>query len=465
MIFTKIKFVLHLQRRKQSSKKGGKTARRRNNQGLTENIQKARIRRMRKAIKHLARRPTYPDFEWAEIGSQDYFDAISDINNSYRNMLEIGKTKDAFRVAREEVSTMVTAKTKEDFAKAKVNVKKRYTNHLQANKAVLRNFRLKTELIPDPRKYCSLPDQRPPTNRETLVKEQILTFEQYLSSLNVFKCSICLECKIEEKPYVEDPNYVCKRCKTRKEPNYFIKNNLHPVWYHVDDEGNRLLDSEGNEIPQYHIPEELSTLSMYEKLLIRRCANFVPTVHLRNGVFGIKGHAVTFPQDITEMCDELPQRKETIVTFIRNIGNKETSSVFPTSLRVNRIKVLNALVWLKKHNPFYANIKINEENLDWMDGKEEVNLGTEGVNLDIKCTARSKKENEEEEYVSKSHETETNDDDGCFPVHTVHANETRTVPSGRQAEPINEFVEIAKQTDQTASVLTFPAIDHTTPTS
>ena len=233
----------------------------------------------------------------------------------------------------------------------------------------------------------------------------------------------------------------------------------------MDDEGNRLLDTDGNEIPQYHIPEELSTLSMYEKLLIRRCANFVPTVHLRNGVFGIKGHAVTFPQDITQMCDELPQRKETIVTFIRNIGNKDTSSVFPTSLRVNRIKVLNALFWLKKHNPFYANIQIKEENLDWMDGKEEVNLGTVGVNLDIKCTSRSKKENEEEEYVSKSHETETNDNDEDIPVHTLHANETGRVPSGRQGEPINELVQIAKQTDQTASVLKFPAIDHTTPIS
>ena len=460
-----MKFVLHLHRRKQSSKKGSKTVRRRNNQGLTSVNQAYKMKRMRKAIQHLDSRPTYPHFEWAEIGSQDYWDAISDINNSYRNMLEIGKTRDAFRVARDGVSTMLTAKTKDDFVKAKVCVRKRYTNHLQANKAVLQNFRIESELIPDPRKYCSLPDQRPPTNRETLVKEQILTFEQYLSSLNIFKCSLCLECKIEEKPHVEDPNYVCKGCTARKDPSYFIKNNLHPVWYHMDDEGNRLLDTDGNEIPQYHIPEELSTLSMYEKLLIRRCANFVPTVHLRNGVFGIKGHAVTFPQDITQMCDELPQRKETIVTFIRNIGNKDTSSVFPTSLRVNRIKVLNALVWLKKHNPFYANIQIKEENLDWMDGKGEVNLGTVGVNLDIKCTSRSKKENEEEEYVSKSHETETNDNDEDIPVHTLHANETGRVPSGRQGEPINELVQIAKQTDQTASVLKFPAIDHTTPIS
>ena len=130
---------------------------------------------------------------------------------------------------------------------------------------------------------------------------------------------------------------------------------------------------------------------MYEKLLIRRCANFIPTAHLRNGVFALKGHAVTFPQDTTELCDELPQKKDTIITFIRNIGNRDTSAVFPTSLRVNRRNMLNALLWLKKHNQFYANIQIKEENLNWMKGKEEVNVGTEGVELDIKCTPRSKK--------------------------------------------------------------------------
>ncbi len=68
--------------------------------------------------------------------------------------------------------------------------------------------------------------------------------------------------------------------------------------------------------------------------------------------------------------------------------------------------MLNALLWLKKHNAFYANIQIKEENLDWMKGKEEVNVGTEGVELDIKCTARSKKENEEEEIKRKEKEKE-----------------------------------------------------------
>ena len=65
----------------------------------------------------------------------------------------------------------------------------------------------------------------------------------------------------------------------------------------------------------------------------------------------MKGHCVTFPQDITHMCDELPNRKETILVFIRYIGNKDTSAVYPKSMRVNRRNVIKALLWLKKTQP------------------------------------------------------------------------------------------------------------------
>ena len=45
-------------------------------------------------------------------------------------------------------------------------------------------------------------------------------------------------------------------------PNYFIDNNLHPVWYLVDDNGKYVRDANGKKIAQYHIPEELACLSM-----------------------------------------------------------------------------------------------------------------------------------------------------------------------------------------------------------
>ena len=38
-------------------------------------------------------------------------------------------------------------------------------------------------------------------------------------------------------------------------------------------------------------------------------------------------------------------------------------------------------MWLKKHNPFYADVRINEANLDWMNNEEEVNIGTNATVL------------------------------------------------------------------------------------
>ena len=103
------------------------------------------------------------------------------------------------------------------------------------------------------------------------------------------------------------------------------------------------------------------------------------------------------------MCDELPQRKETLVTFVRNIGNADTDSIFPTSLTVNRKRVINALKWLQKHSSFYKNIKITEKNLHWMDGKEELNMGRDGIVLNMKESLRSRMKESEEEHVSNAH--------------------------------------------------------------
>ena len=43
-------------------------------------------------------------------------------------------------------------------------------------------------------------------------------------------------------------------------------------------------------------------------------------------------------------------------------------------LRVRRKKVLNALLWLKKHHFGYHDIIIVENNLSWMEGKDEAQM-------------------------------------------------------------------------------------------
>jgi hypothetical protein len=199
---------------------------------------------------------------------------------------------------------------------------------------------------------------------------------------------------------------------------------------------------------------------MAEKLLIQRCANFVPSIHLSNGTFALKGCCVTFPQDITEMCNKLPLRKEAVVVFVRYIGNKDTSAVYPKSLHVNKQNVLKALLWLKKHNAHYADITINELNLDWINGQNEANIKTQASILKTKDTQRYKINATEEEVISNVHKPfENNDlsDDSCdMDIRCMHANENNTLPTDMDAKIMKSFVEIAKKTCQSSEIMKFP---------
>ncbi len=103
------------------------------------------------------------------------------------------------------------------------------------------------------------------------------------------------------------------------------------------------------------------------------------------------------------MCNELPYRKEQVLVFIPYIGNKDTSAVYPNSMQVNRQIVINALLWLKKHNPHYSNVAINELNVDWMKDKNKANIGQEGTILSTKNTQCYKVLTTQEEMVLNAH--------------------------------------------------------------
>jgi hypothetical protein len=103
-----------------------------------------------------------------------------------------------------------------------------------------------------------------------LLKEEILKHEFYTNSLNIKKCVICLECNIEDKQIKEgETTYTCQKYQNRKDPKYFLRNNLHPVWYKVNDNGQIIKDKHDNKIPHFKHPIELIRLSMAKKLLIR----------------------------------------------------------------------------------------------------------------------------------------------------------------------------------------------------
>jgi len=117
----------------------------------------------------------------------------------------------------------------------------------------------------------------------------------------------------------------------------------------------------------YHVPRELSNLSIAEYLLIQRVSPLIPVIHIKNGILGSRGHIVSFFQDMTSIATDLPglPNEVTIVKVIREGINKEGLSC-RNNFQVNRIKVLNALRWLQKNNVLYKDIVIDESRLSLM---------------------------------------------------------------------------------------------------
>jgi hypothetical protein len=67
--------------------------------------------------------------------------------------------------------------------------------------------------------------------------------------------------------------------------------------------------------------------------------------------------------------------------------------------------VLEALIWLKKHNPFYADVCIREENLGWMEGEDKVSISSNAIKLKNKDSKQARIIADKSEYVSSTHIT------------------------------------------------------------
>ena len=93
---------------------------------------------------------------------------------------------------------------------------------------------------------------------------------------------------------------------------------------------------------------------------------------------------MAFPQKITNVCNELPRHPDEIVTYIRQLGNSQTSQVHLQHLKVRRKKVIQALKWLKLHHTEYKDITINESNLEWMKDKKETTMLKQIRNYQVK---------------------------------------------------------------------------------
>ena len=303
------------------------------------------------------------------------------------------------------------------------------------------------------------------TNREFMQREETIAFEHKMNSLHLNVCTFCLEYEVLfDKDNARKKYDKCQKCKNEKikDKSHYINQNRQPIWYEFNADGTKVCDDNGVPIPQYHIPEELSNLTMAEKLLIRRFCPFIPSVHLKNGTLGLKGHCICFPQDVNEVCNTLPQLKCQVVKYIREIGNGETSEHRFEMLRVNRVRVLAALRWLQIHNSEYANINIDESNLDWMNGKSECNLDTVDYVFNMTPKKIDIVEQEEGVTVSDRQCCEEGDADE-MPMLTVRQNQQVYRPGKEESDTIKDIRQTALDSGHAECVLDFPAIDNINP--
>jgi hypothetical protein len=159
--------------------------RERTSEGLTQNIQRVRDHRSKRLQFQLNSESNNFTLDWAEFMSKDYFQVINSINDCYKKILEIGKCNKVFRPDHGSLPDILTAKSRIDFFKAKKNILLQYNQYLKTGAPRL-TISIDVEIVPDPRKYSN--SSKPmPSQREILVKEQILEHEFLTENLNIVK--------------------------------------------------------------------------------------------------------------------------------------------------------------------------------------------------------------------------------------------------------------------------------------
>ncbi|KAJ7931878.1 hypothetical protein B0H13DRAFT_1459951, partial [Mycena leptocephala] len=126
------------------------------------------------------------------------------------------------------------------------------------------------------------------------------------------------------------------------------------------------------------VPNELRNLTIIEEAMIARCRSKCWIIQLKeenqdlelqNTQRGIHGHVIIYPQQPSKIADILPPSVEEITEpiCVLFVGSSRPTPEWlrehAKPLAVNATRVRNALEWLKKHNPLYRDIKINEDCL------------------------------------------------------------------------------------------------------
>ena len=104
-------------------------------------------------------------------------------------------------------------------------------------------------------------------------------------------------------------------------------------------------------------PECLKQLNMVEAAAIARICPVQNIFKMKGGGVGQKGHSVSFQQDVEAFARSLPRKQSELPYIIIKAPNQTCT------LRANAVYILEALEFLKEHNPFYKDIEIDQEVL------------------------------------------------------------------------------------------------------
>ena len=159
-----------------------------------------------------------------------------------------------------------------------------------------------------------------------------------LNRITLRQCKTCLE----EWPDLEvgPKNGKCKRCAQERlppeiPPTFSPENNMHP----------------GQQ------PECLKILNTVETAAISLICPQMSIYKLKYGSTGLKGHSISFYQNIQEFVNILPRRPECLPIIVIKAPNQKVP------LSANRFHILSALQFLIRYNPDYKNIKIDMNNI------------------------------------------------------------------------------------------------------
>ena len=126
------------------------------------------------------------------------------------------------------------------------------------------------------------------------------------------------------------------------------------------DKGNPKLYSQENDMDPGALPLELQGLTDIEEMLIARASPIMCVYRKHGGQRGHRGHVLNLPQDIQGILNRLPRNIAHLpYLIIRRDGTDNTHR----DCTVRREKVLQAIMWLKANNPFYADVAIDYESL------------------------------------------------------------------------------------------------------